>query len=259
MSVRYFFSLMGALLVGPSAWSQGRDVEKISIGRPDQSRAASALNPGRLQFEAGAQFTEDRSPEGYYEREWLYPEFEIRYGLLEGLEVGVIGTWGVTRPINAEGLDLEIARGAVTRFGVGTVIDIYSNDQLSLAALGFLLGSPQDGGTAVLPEMYLSGAYTITDRWRLGSTVGWVGQADLPGDLSYTFSVGMRLGRRLRLFVEPYGEIEGLEDFKLRFNGGGSYLITSNFQIDVSAGKGINASGYFIGAGLTARFFRKED
>ncbi len=258
--IRYLFCFIGTWLVGTAAWSQGRDVEEISIGRPDQSRAASALNPGRLQLEAGLQFTEDKHPEGYYEREWVYPDFEIRYGLFEGVEISAIGTWGVTRPINAEGLDLKIARGAVTRFGVGTVIDIYSKDQFSLAALGFLLGSPQDEGVAVLPELYLSGAYTITDRWRLGSTVGWVSQPDhSPGDLSYTLSVGLRIGRRLRLFVEPYGDIEGLEDFNLRFNGGGSYLITPNFQVDASAGRGINTSGYFVGIGLTARFFRSTD
>jgi hypothetical protein len=75
----------------------------------------------------------------------------------------------------------------------------------------------------------------------------------------YTVTLGMGLTERFGAFVELYGDsplnVEGGQAAH-SFDGGFTYLVWNNFQLDVHVGKGLTdvADAWSFGGGMSVRF-----
>jgi len=109
-------------------------------------------------------------------------------------------------------------------------------------------------------------SHTLTDRLSFGYNLGavWGTEEDDSGDrhtlsvFRYTATIGVGLTERLSSFIEVFGDVplSASGGPANMFDGGFTYLISDNFQIDVASGVGLSqeADDWFITAGATYRF-----
>lgn len=249
------------LLTAPPSWAA--DPSPIITDRPGQSDASSLVAPGTLQFELGYTLTHDdnnghtlsHTPSQPLWRlgwtEWL----EFRFALdgyvhqetpsgadNAGFGDGNIGTkfyfWG--------------PRGMRPEFALDWGVSLpFGNDEVSrnrydpFVRLLF---------TSVITPRF-SITYNLGTEWNTTTLPG--GAQETLGTYTYTFSPALALTDRWSLFAEVFGSIPmDPADDAHTFNGGVLWLITPDWQFDLSAGVGLNdaANDLFVRVGLSTRW-----
>ncbi len=114
------------------------------------------------------------------------------------------------------------------------------------------------------PEAVLALSVDLTKRFALSTNFGYVRASDGGERFNQgfgTLSLGAGLSKRVGAYFEVYGftRVEAATRQRARFaNGGVTYLINKNFQLDarVGAGLGNHIAGpdYFFGFGFARRF-----
>jgi hypothetical protein len=243
----------------------GRD-EPLVSDRPDFTEASTTVGRGVAQMELGYTYFSN-SDDGVRTRSHSYPEMLWRIGFLaEWLEFRIA--------YNAAGTDETVSPGSRTTASGSE--DLY---------LGFKLGlTPQEG---ILPEMALVPQMTVptgSDEFTAGQVMpglnwlyGWditdefgaggstqINQSpDDAGDVylevAQSFTVGIALTERLGMYTEwfaffPSGSVVARTQHYL--DGGFTYSVTNDLQLDVRAGVGLShaSDDYFVGTGLVRRF-----
>ncbi|MFQ5791752.1 MAG: transporter, partial [Acidobacteriota bacterium] len=116
------------------------------------------------------------------------------------------------------------------------------------------------------PVLRLAFARSLSDRVGISSNVG-IAWTSIPGqternqtlaDLIYTLSFGFALTERVGAFAESFGSVAldeaGASEHLM--DGGFTFLVLDNLQLDVSGGFSLRAAGlekWFVGAGLAVR------
>lgn len=246
--------------------------EPLVTDRPDFTESTDAVPSGYVQLEMGYTFAYDREDDDRV-RSHTMPEMLWRIGLFEDFELR-IGWEGYTfeesqtltetergRPVTREtwsqgANDLSLGfkykfceqDGLVPHFGVIGQITVPSG------SAGFSSGD-------VDPEVKLLWAYDLTE-W-----LGVAGNVNLAAptednerffQTSASVSLAASITDELGSYVEYFGFYPASEnsDCAHYLNGGFTYLITDNFQVDVRAGVGLNeeADDFFTGVGFAWRF-----
>jgi hypothetical protein len=85
----------------------------------------------------------------------------------------------------------------------------------------------------------------------------WDGETAVPGYF-YSVALGIGLIENLGMFVESFGAIQEAGTAQHQLDAGFTYLLTPNFQVDISGGIGLNdaAPDNFISFGLSYRIPR---
>lgn len=240
--------------------------------RPDFTESTDAVPRGRSQLEAGYTFSYDRE-DGVRTRSHTAPELLLRVGVIDNLELR-FGWDGYTwqddlapsetrggRTVNREdsfdgGNDLSLGikiklfeqAGWRPHFGV-------------IAAFTVPSGSSEITSGDVDPELVLLWAYDVTDCFAIAGNAGISSLTEdahrftqTTASLSFAYSLTSRIG----LYVEYFGfyPVADGEDAAHSLNGGLTYLITEDFQIDWRVGVGLNgeADDFFTGVGFAWRF-----
>jgi hypothetical protein len=243
----------------------GRD-EPLVSDRPDFTEASTTVGRGVAQVEMGYTFISNND-DGVRTRSHSYPEMLWRIGFLaDWLEFRIA--------YNAASSDVFAPPGPRTTASGSE--DLY---------LGFKLGlTPQEG---ILPEMALVPQMTVptgSDEFTAGLVmpgVNWLYAWDISDELSMggstqanrsvddlgdvylevaqSFTVGIALTERLGMYTEwfaffPSGSIAARTQHYL--DGGFTYSVTNDLQLDVRAGVGLShaSDDYFVGTGLVRRF-----
>jgi hypothetical protein len=231
--------------------------------RPDFTEASSTVGKGVAQLEIGYTFAHDDDATTTTDSHF-FPEPLLRYGIMQDwLELRVGWTYNVedTNGVQAEGAH-----------------DLY---------LGFKVGlTPQQG---LLPEMALipqmrvpTGAAAFTNNevlpganwiygWEINdclSTAGstqfnrWIdgGTGEAFTEWAQSWTVAYSLCDKVGAYTEWFALIPHSADTATTqhyFNGGFTYLINNDIQLDIRVGKGLNdaADDYFIGTGLSLRYY----
>lgn len=270
---------------GQNGDDEEEDDDTIETDRPDFVEASSTVGKGRIQLEAGYTFIRDRS-DGATTRTHSYPEallriglcaewFELRLGqnLINSRTSG--GNGGGTTVIAgpAEGIATQAAAN------VNGAEDLYLGVKLALTEqkkylpeMALVLqttvptGSPGLSARELLPGVnFLAGWDIIKDCLTLGTSL----QANRSRDDEEHFyvetaaaaTVGFQFTPKLGMYTEwfallPTGALDpgiGPEHYA---DGGFTYKITPNFQLDVRAGVGLNrhADDFFAGSGFAIRY-----
>lgn len=243
---------------------------ELVTDRPDQTESAETVPRGFVQVETGWVFTRDDT-NGARLQSHEVPGTLTRIGATDWLEIRA-GWGGYLR----EEVKLGPARSTIDGGGdaeLGAKVILHRESDWRpqaalLAGVTLPVGDDAFSSRRADPSFRLSLAHTLSDRLALGYNVGmeWESGLDVSGDRDTlsrylcTLALGLGLTERLGTFVEVFGDIAGSAEGPPAhsFDGGFTYLLRPNLQLDLSSGVGLSsgADDWFVGAGVSFRFPR---
>ena len=255
------FSLEPAPLDGP-----------IIPERPGFGDSTEIVPRGHVQFETGYTLTLDKENR-VKTRSHNTPELLSRFGLIDNLELQMFWsgyTWQNDRVREETDRGREFTsedwmQGSSDLF-IAMKTKLLKQDGL-IPTLSILSGVSVPSGSApfssgdVDPETRLIWGYGLDETFSIGGNVNLAVPTE--GDERFfqtaaSISLGAVLTDRLSGFIEYFGIYPNTKnsDCAHSVDGGFTYLLTDNVQLDISTGVGLNeeAPDFFVGAGIAVRF-----
>lgn len=236
-------------------------VPELITDRPDQTESSVVVPRGYIQIESGITYND----EGSESRTLEYPGTLLRIGISKRVELR-LGTQGFVSEFegnNTTGLgDSEIGTKIYLRQESG-----WKPETALLASLSLPTGSNAFSTERVDPSFRFAFSHTLTEKVSLGYNLGaaWQtvpsssGRATL-STLQYTATAGFGLSDRFGAFAELFGDtpLSAQGGTELSFDGGLTFLIRPNLQLDAALGFGLtnDAPDWFLTTGVSFRFPR---
>ena len=261
--------LSSGVLTGLTCLGQASEPELIT-DRPDQTESSVVVPPGYVQIETGWSLSRDEEG-GIRSETHQFPGTLFRIGALTRMELrlGFDGSlWEQTRE-TGQTTDLTGAGD----MGVGAKFYLWEEQEwlpetALLAGVSLPIGKEKLSSERADPSFRLSLSHTLSDRFSFGYNLGstWESALDETGDrdmlslFNYTATLAIGLSDPAGLFLEVYGDIPFNAEGGPRnsFDGGVTYLLRDNLQLDAAAGVGLSESAddWFVGLGITLRLRR---
>lgn len=266
--------IAAALFLAANSTTLAQEVPELVTDRPDQTESSVVVPPGYTQLEIG--WTHARNDDhGEDVRSHSIPEVLLRYGICERWELR-LGHAGYTWE------DIDFSDGSPSEDSEGwgdseigfkyylweEQTECWIPEGALLAGLTLPTGANGHSSERADPGFRFSFSHTLTETLSFGYNLGaaWEtgeddrGERDTGSVFQYTAVLGQGLTDRLSLFVEFFGDIPMSSPGTPAhyFDGGFTYLVTDNFQLDCSVGVGLSddADDFFVGAGFSYRLPR---
>lgn len=242
--------------------------QELITDRPDQTESAVTVPPGSVQVEVGWTHTADTAEGAELELNEVGGTL-VRIGLASRLEVRL--GWGgyLDGTLRLAGESFDFEGGGDGEVGVKYVLKEATETGPQIALLvGSTVPIGDDAVTsdAYDPSFRFLFDQDLSDRVALGYNIGieWAteGEEHVTNAI-YTLALGFALTERWGAFVEIFGEVP-LSDGDLdldgaaSLDGGFTYLLRNNLQLDLAGGIGLNdqAPDWFVGLGVSFRLPR---
>ncbi len=239
--------------------------EPLATDRPDFTEASSTVGLGRTQLEFGYTYIRDDEG-GVALRGDSYPELLTRVGMFaEWFEWRI--AWNYAHERITEGGLSSSTDGAEDLY-LGCKLALFEQDgwlpELAIVPqMTVPTGARAFTTDEVMPGVNLLYGWDITEDLSFaGSTQGnraFDGTGDYYDEYAQSLTVGVSLTERIAMYNEvfglfPHGAVQTGPEYY--YNGGFTYLVNNNFQLDVRAGWGLNdrSDDFFTGAGGAIRF-----
>lgn len=236
---------------------------EIITDRPDVTESSSTVPHKTLQIESGIVYEKTNSQELHMEN-WFFGTTILRYGLWERFEIRAGSyyqlTQGEVRESSAD--TTEHGWGPVlVGFKVFVVKEKGLRPEISIIAEMTLrhIGSPTYRPTFSYPVAKLSASHTLTRDLSFGYNAGFAYNGEnADGFFVYSAVLGYRITTRLSAFGEAFGTFDHGNLPNHRIDGGFTYLVRNNLQLDISAGMGFDkeVDKSFFSAGFSWRIPR---
>ncbi|QGJ70472.1 Transporter [Planctomycetales bacterium 10988] len=252
-------------------WSQdlsasgGPDLtEPLVTDRPDFTESSSTVGRGVLQLEMGYTYSFDNDGTEQL-RSHSYPETLFRYGILaDWLELRLDWNYaeeeirGANPDLLSGGEDLGLGLKVALTPQAGLLPEMALIPQMSVPT-----GSSAFSDEEVLPGVIWIYSWEVSDRISTAGSSqinraidGLSGEAYL--EFAQSWAASLSFSEKLGGYCEWYGLIPSSAESVLPehyFNGGLTYLINNDLQLDIRAGTGLNdaALDYFVGTGISIR------
>lgn len=255
-------------------WSYGNSFsggprldEPLVTDRPDFTEASVTVGRDVTQIEMGYVYVNDRGP-GTSSDGHAYPDFLLRQGLFaDWLELRVGWTYlseretaGSITTTSHRSSDLLLATKIALTPQEGALPEMALAPQLLVP----VSDDPILGGGEVLPGVNWMYSWGLNDRISTGGSSQLIRALDDETEEPYlliaqSWVVGLSITDSLGAYTEWFALIPDGADTNqtLHFlNGGFTYLVNDNLQLDIRAGVGLNdaADDFFVGTGLSIRF-----
>ena len=249
--MKHFFLLFW--LLSPFALlAQNDRGEPLSTDRPGEgTNASSVVGVGVVQVEAGVLREWEQQFDNTF---WNVPTVLLRFGVVDRLELRLTSGLFTNR--------IETA-ARWSPVSVGTKIAITEQrgwlPKTSLE-IGFTLphtGSPSAQSRFTQPSITLLTDHTVTSWLGITTNLGANWENDSPETIyRYGVSFNFGLSDRLGAFTEFYGDLPEASASSHLFNGGFTFLISNNLQLDLAAGTALteNAPDFYVGGGISVRW-----
>ena len=226
--------------------------------RPDHTESSQTVPAGMFQIEAGYTFIKINDDNNHSLGELL-----VRVGMLRHTELRVS-----FNSYTIENTDNDRFTGRKD-FQLGfkyTLNDISTSSPwipqtAVIAATTLPTGSESFRSDKIQPEVILALSWEISERAALGSNIRFAYLNEDNGQfaqLGQSISLGYGLTDNLGCYLEYFGMIPGEKKGANHnyMNGGITFLIGENFQLDTRGGVGMNGMDrdYFSGTGISLRF-----
>ncbi len=240
------------------------EVPELVTDRPDQTESSVTVTPGRIQIEAGWTHAATEAG-GVTASSDAAPETLVRIGLTPWLEGRLIyGGYGIERMTPGG----ETGSGS-NDMAVGLKFHLAAEaSPLPEIALNVHTGLPvaSSGRSSGRfdPDFRVMLAHSLPADFSVGYNVGaaWSTAEEAPGDrdttavAEYTLTVGKGLTDSLGMFVEIFGDaaFHGGPP-TTTFDGGFTWGLLPNLQLDLAGGVGLSAAAedWFAGLGISIR------
>lgn len=237
------------------------NIPDLITDRPDQTESSISVPHKSFQIETGFAYFSDKSDDLKLD-EIVYNSTLLRYGIFKSLELRLAFAFDKLTVYDVPTDTLREEVKGFIPFEIGTKINMTKQNRwVPELALLFHIAIPKTGTGDYItndfaPLLVLSGSYTITDELAWGFNLGAI-WPDLSSNADYrvTTVLGFTPFDKVGFFVEYYGTFikENLDLHN--FDGGITWSVLPNLQLDASAGFGLNetAIDYFISCGLSYR------
>ncbi len=235
------------------------DREPLITDRPDFTESAQSVPARMVQVETGYTYADDDGAVSHTVGELLGrfgvgPRTELRVGINSYAVTTVSG-------VRVTGLEDASLGAKFTLLTGADHFDLLRPDLALIVATTVPTGSSAYGEPAWQPDAKLVVGWTLTDRlaWTSNLNYAYASQDDVRFDQpSFSTSFGYAVAERVGVYAEYFRimpESRGADDAGY-LNGGVTYLVSPEFQLDARLGQGVDgaASGYFIGLGLSRRW-----
>lgn len=258
-----------ALFVWPGqVWTE-EDIEEgpIETDRPDFTEASSVVGRGRVQLEMGYTYIDDESGDTHTRTHSL-PETLLRVGMVaEWFEFRIFWNHGSeTTNSPAGSLTLNAAEDLYLGAKLALTLQDGIFPEMALMPQMTVPTAPVDDGFGtgeVMPGVNWLYGWDITEKLSAGGSTQVNRALDDGGkfyaEFAQSFTTGYAFTDKLKGYAEyfgfyPHGALTA--EPQHYFDGGFTYLVTDNFQLDIRSGVGLNAAAddYFGGLGASYRY-----
>ena len=243
---------------------------ELVTDRPDQTESSVVVPPGYVQIETGWSSSHNQEG-GIRTSTHAFPGTLFRIGALDRLELRLGYGGALWEQTQEAGQNTNLSGSG--DMGIGAKLYFWEEqdwlpEAALLAGISLPVGKEQFSSGRADPSFRFSLSHTLSDRLSFGYNLGatWESTLDETNDrdtlslFNYTAVLGIALSERAGLFVEAFGDIPFNAQGGPRhsFDGGLTYLIRDNLQIDGATGVGLSdgADDWFVGLGFTARLPR---
>ena len=249
-----------------SADANGPDLdEPLSTDRPDFTESPFTVGCGVSQIESGYTYTYN-SDDGQSNKSHSLGELLLRRGILANwleLRVGVsplqertVATGTKDTDAGMEDLYLGAKIGLFSQQGILPQAALVPQINVPVGSDAFS-SDHFEPGVNLIYGWELNGFLSTAGSTQGNQRVDGAGQTYL--EMTQSWVVGAGLSENLGAYAEWFGIIpSGAQDVSTQhyFNGGFTYLLSKDVQLDVRAGVGLShaADDYFVGTGLAIRF-----
>jgi hypothetical protein len=252
-----------ALAIGCALLAAAANADPISTDRPGQSNSPSVVAPGTIQFEGSFTFERETDGGDPNTNTLTVPGGVLRVGLLSFLEARV----------SADGFVYEDRSGDNNRSSgsdltLGGRARLFDQKGIRPAtALDFNLSVPTGSDAVTSDGVDPSGIiilrWALDEQFALLTNIGLASTSLGKDDsrrafqVTPTLSLTSSITERVGAFVEYYAAFtdEGIDD-EHAMDGGFTWLVSDDLQLDISAGAGLNdaAPDFFVSVGAAWRF-----
>ena len=241
--------------------------QPLITDRPDQTESSSTVDVQAIQFEIG--YTHSVHDDTDNVRSDSTPETLIRYGLIENLELRLAWDGYQWQKTTAGNSTTRIDGSSDMAVGLKYRLNEEQGwipETAVLTHLSVPTGKAGLSSEQVDPDLRFAFSHTLNESLSFGYNLGtaWKTGEDASGNITqrnqfiYTAALGMGLTDQLGAFIEFYGEVPTQSNSTgpaNSFDGGVTYLLSDDLQLDVSSGFGLSdaAADWFVSAGFSFR------
>jgi hypothetical protein len=257
----FIFGAMVVVLGALLALTSFAEEAPLVTDRPDVTEGPNIVQPGRFQIEGGFLF--ERETDGPNVNTFTFPQLLMRIGLTRNIEFRIGGDGfvyldeeGTKNRANGSDLVLQAKFHLSSQTG-------YLPETAGLVGLSLPTGGRDVTSDGVDPSVAFIWSYALPGNFALEGNIGFAvptNGAESSGrffEAKTTITLGIPLTDRLRAFVEYFGSVatRGEKD-PHAFDGGFTYLVTENFQLDLWGSIGLTeaAANSFFGFGAAWRY-----
>ncbi len=226
------FSLISFILM-----AQENEMVELIGDRPDQTESAFVIPKGYFQFEDGFLFENETSEN----QNISYSSMLLRYGLFKNFELRIASEYN---KIKTSGLD-DIT--GLSPISIGTKIHVNEeNGWIPQVAFLVHINLAHTGNKDFMQnyhssQMALTFNHTMNNSWSIGYSLG----VEFPSDVgysigTYTIVSGFTISEKVGAFIEAYGDFSKYMYADNKINGGVTYLLLPNLQLDFAGGFGLS-------------------
>ena len=223
---------------------------QIITDRPDQTESSSTIPVNSLQLETG--FVWENIEQGK-EKVFAGPSVLLRYSINRTVELRAFNQYenhfintGNHKIHGLSDLELGLKLQLVKKDSCQTEVAL-----LSHAVIPTALAQLSNQNLGNITKLCVS--HSITSWFGLGYNFGYT-YLDKTHGFNYSLAFGFSVSEKIGAYVEPYGSYLEGGTYESNFDGGVTYLLKKNIQLDVSYGFGINQNMNYFSLGLSWNF-----
>lgn len=244
LSQTYLFLFLGSNV-------SAQEISNIQTDRPDQTETPFTVPKYHFQSENGFNYEKVNDSE----TSLLFPAMLFKFGLTETFEFGVISEltsqkFNTASTAGLTPLTLRVKQNICKEKGIIPTTSF-------IGYLGFPNASSKSFKTTYFaPAFRFTMQHTLSEKLSLGYNLGaeWDGETPEPSFL-YTLTTGISITNKVGAYIELYGFTPQKSKADHRADGGFTYLVKKNIQLDLSGGIGLsqNSPDYFGSFGFSFR------
>ncbi len=259
MRITFIYLIVWTMVIG-TLRAQEITPEMVT-DRPDQTESAAIVPAKSLQIETGFEF-EKTNRKQYTIKNTTFHSTLLRYGLSKRFELRLENSYvssSFSRKNELELIAVDKGLGPLSP-GFKLLLSKPGADSPAIALLASAtlpgIGHMAFRPSKVAPAFRFNISMPFGEALSLATNVGaeWDGLINTPTYI-YTFAVGYSATPKLGLFAESYGFIHDLFPADHRLDGGVTFSVKPNVQLDAMAGVGLSAHSptWLVGTGISVR------
>jgi len=242
---------------------QNDSVPSMVTDRPTQCVSPILVPRGLFQIESGFIYTSQNN-ESFKSNDLNILGTLLRYGIYNNFEIRLFGSFSNLSYRDKE-LNTDSTLSGLGPLSLGFKIHIVEEKgirpELAIVADITLRHIGKDGfhPTYSYPTARLIASNTLSNKFALGYNMGFAYDGEsADGFFIYSIVLGYNISSKVAAFIEPYGNFDHSAIPNHYLNGGFTYLIRRNLQLDLSGGIGLTeeVNESFISFGFSWRIPR---